>query len=115
MSRGRGGRRDGAGRPKGSRGQRAKQSIPFHPSDTQYPSAEAYLDSVVAGIEPPDPARIAAAKAILPYQRGKERAPVKSASPRQLELKVNSKNDGDERAAWLAKSAEVRARLKNLS
>ena len=112
---GRGGFRKGAGRPKGSRGRDAKQSIPFQPSETKYETAEDYLDAVVAGAELPDRARIAAAKAILPYQRGRQRAPMKSSTPRQLQLSVSSKNDADERAAWLAKSAEVRARLKNLS
>ncbi len=73
-----GGKREGAGRP------------PKYPRATadagerQYANAEAFLDAVVAGVEPADPVRVQAAKALLAYQAPKKRAPVKSPKPSDL-------------------------------
>lgn len=68
---GAGGKRPGAGRPKGSRTKRT--TPPPAPTGatpaTHYPDAEAYLCAVVEGREMPDQLRIGAAKALLAYQR----------------------------------------------
>ncbi len=73
-----GGKRAGAGRPKGARTKRkVKREI--------FADAESYLAAVVEGRAEPDPARITAAKVLIAYQRKKERAPLPA--PRRTELK----------------------------
>ncbi|MDP3512696.1 MAG: hypothetical protein Q8S20_08095 [Sulfuritalea sp.] len=78
----RGGKRKGAGRPKGS-GKAARASAPAPapgsaPEAPQaiYEDAESYLAAVVEGREPPDALRIAAAKAVMPFQKRKQRVPL---------------------------------------
>lgn len=57
--------------------------------------AEGYLAAVVAGKAVPDPQRIAAAKALLPYLRAKTRAPVKSRPPKELAASAELTNATD--------------------
>jgi hypothetical protein len=96
-----GGARLGAGRPKKER----------PPTARQYEDAIAYLDAVVSGAEQPDAVRVAAAKALLPFQSPRKRAPVASAPPRQLQQAAQLDAESAAREAWRAKSAEIRARL----
>lgn len=49
---------------------------PIAPTGGTYADAESYLAAVVSGIEPPDPLRVAAARALLPYQKRAERRPL---------------------------------------
>ena len=55
-----GGKRPGAGRPKGST---TRRNSPREPSGTEYADVLAYLRAVALGHEPADALRIAAAKA----------------------------------------------------
>lgn len=96
-----GGSRAGAGRPKKKR----------PPTARKYEDALDFLAAVVAGTEPPDPVRVAAAKALLPFQAPRKRAPVASAPPRQLQHAAKIGAEEAAREAWRKKSAEVRARL----
>jgi hypothetical protein len=96
-----GGARPGAGRPKKRR----------PPTAREYKDAVDYLAAVVSGAEQPDAVRVAAAKALLPFQSPRQRAPVASPPPRQLQHKSQLSNEEAAREAWKAKSAEVRARL----
>ena len=105
----RGGKRSGAGRPKGS-GKAARASAPAATSgsapeaaQTIYEDAEAYLGAVVRGEIAPDPLRIAAAKAILPFQKRKQRAPL--AATRTAKRQAVA----DESAA----ASDLNARFKN--
>lgn len=91
-----GGKRAGAGRPAAAR--------------TVYDPGEAalrYLSDVAAGLEPPNRDRIAAARALLPYQAPRRRAPVKSPHPSELQRKADRAAEGD----WQSKSAEIRVRF----
>lgn len=92
-----GGKRPGAGRP------RKTGTKTYDPGE----AALKYLADVAAGIEPPNRDRIAAARALLPYQAPRQRAPVKSPTPRELQRKTAAATESD----WNAKSAEIRARL----
>jgi hypothetical protein len=94
---GRGGARPGAGRPK---------KAPPEPSGIYYADAEAYLAAVVEGHEPPDQLRIAAAKALMAYQKPKQRAPVASPPPRKLAESAAKAADSE----FAAKAAAIRAK-----
>lgn len=113
----RGGKRPGAGRPK----KYAQREMFGHPSgkstDTQadstrvYDTAEAYLAAVAQGIESPDPARISAAKALLPYQNSRTRAPLAAASkPKALQAAKRADDQSSAQEQWRQKAAEIRAR-----
>jgi hypothetical protein len=95
---GRGGARAGAGRPK-------KHPTP-EPTGIFYADAEAYLAAVVEGREPPDPLRIAAAKALMAYQKPKQRKPVASPSARQMAASAVLNAE----AEFAARAAAVRAK-----
>lgn len=76
-----------------------------------YIDAESYLMGVVQGLTPPDPVRVSAARALIQYQKARQRAPVKSPPPKQL---AEHDKQAEERALldqWAEKAAEVRARL----
>jgi len=73
---------------------------------------EDYLLAVIQGKAPPDPVRCGAARALLPYLAPRKRAPTKSATPKQMQASAAHAEDHDARAAWAAKAAAVRARLK---
>jgi hypothetical protein len=96
----RGGARPGAGRPKTER------------PDTgiRYQTAEEYLAAVIAGKEPPDPLRIAAAKALLPYENAPTRAKASQRAPKDMRRKELSAAEKAARDEWRALSATVRAR-----
>lgn len=95
-----GGARPGAGRPKKER----------PPTARVYADALDYLGAVVCGTEEPDAVRVAAAKALLPFQAPRKRAPVKSPPPAQLQRSEALAADEKARADWLAKAAAIRAR-----
>ncbi len=102
MAAGHGGARPGSGRkPK-------TNEAPAAP--TRYADALAYLTAVVCGQEPADGLRIAAAKAVLPFQAPKARAPVESPAPRALRAATERGADAADNAAWLRREAEVRSR-----
>lgn len=119
----RGGARKGAGRKKGWR--KSKDFLPpaaaapeshqpqtapaavaaIEPSPPpaqpkRYESAEDYLEAVVTGEAPPDRDRIAAAKAMLPYQIAKRRLPVKADAPRQMELSRELEQEKQHLEEW---------------
>ncbi len=78
----------------------------------EFEGAEDYLLAVVKGLVPPDPVRVGAARALLPYMAPRKRATARSATPKQMQASAAHSEDRDARAAWAAKSAAVRARLK---
>ena len=113
----RGGRRAGAGRPK-----KYTQREMFHaakPSQpeaaaTQYSSAAEYLDAVARGLEPPDPARIAAAKALLPYEKPKTRVPLAAeGTPRSMQRAADTETENNRVIDWEKRSAEIRNKFVN--
>lgn len=83
----------------------ATQSAP------EYPDPESYLLAVVTGATPPDPIRVAAARALLPFLKARQRAPVKAATPKQQGRKDTLTDEQIQRDDWAAKSAAVRARM----
>ncbi len=91
-----GGARPGAGR---KRKDRTPQG--------HYESAEDYLRAVVRGDVAPDAIRVAAAKALIAYERAKQRAPVKSLSPGQLRAKTEMAIEESNVAEFHAKAAEI--------
>lgn len=93
-----GGARPGAGRP-------PKQ---HEPTGSQYDSAEAYLAAVVAGVEPPDPVRVQAAKCLMGYQQPKQRAKPMSKSPGQLHRQNELSAEAVAKAEWRARAEEIR-------
>ena len=98
-----GGKRRGAGRPK-----KGVAKVYTHPED----AALRYLSDVAAGVVEPNRDRITAARACLPYQAPRQRAPVKSPRPTALQQKSDL---GKQRAAeedWDRKVIEIRSRLE---
>lgn len=107
MAAGHGGPRAGAGRPKGTKNRAEAPRTP-----RIYRDALDYLEAVVRGDEPADGQRIAAAKAVLPWQKPRQRAPIASPPPRkmkQIEERAAEKAIADD---WSKRSDVVRARLK---
>lgn len=98
-----GGKRVGAGRPPKVRAPAADSPV--------FASAEDYLAAVVAGTEPADPARISAARGLISYQRAKQRAPVKGATPTQLDRRDAQDTEKERLDAWARTAEKVRARL----
>lgn len=76
----------------------------------EFRDAESYLEAVVLGTTPPDPVRVAAARALIQYQTAKKRAPVASPPPKQLAQRADLSDESAARQAWAEKAAEVRAR-----
>lgn len=97
-----GGKREGAGRP------------PKYPRVTagecQYASAEAFLEAVVAGVEPADPVRVQAAKALLAYQAPRKRAPAKSPRPAELQHRAAQAEESAVVSDFQVRAAEIRAK-----
>lgn len=79
----------------------------------EFLDAETYLEGVVKGTTPPDPLRIQAARTLIQYQRKKERAPMASATPTQLNNRAAADAEQDLLNAWAKKAATVRAQLAN--
>jgi len=73
-----------------------------------YPDAESYLAAVVSGLTEPDAVRVGAAKALIAYQKAKQRTPLKSQTPRQIREKMESEIQQVLMAEWEAKAAAVR-------
>jgi hypothetical protein len=57
-----------------------------------YETAESYLRAVVSGREVPDPARIAAARAVLPFEARRQRQPLKA-------VRTTGEQDGYDKSA----------------
>lgn len=108
----RGGARPGAGRKRGSRKCDGYQA-PESPKDTgvRYESAEAYLAAVVSGEETADRDRIAAAKALMPFQRQRERVPLQSPAAKQMNKASERSLEKRQQDEWKKKSESVRLRL----
>ncbi|MFO7555298.1 MAG: hypothetical protein R6W88_08855 [Desulfobacterales bacterium] len=100
----RGGKRPGAGRPKKKR--------EVSTDSVLYDSAQAYLEAVVAGTEPADPARIQAAKTLISYQNQKVRVPKESPAPRELHTKEKRNVEAGLLMDFEAKAAVIRAKHK---
>ena len=97
-----GGDRSGAGR------QPKQRETTGH----RYETAEEYLAAVVAGDEPPDPARIQAAKSLMSYQQPKQRAKPTSKTPTELQRQNDRSAESAARAEWREKSEAIRRRHK---
>ena len=95
----RGGKRLGAGRPKKDR----------TPTGV-YETAQQYLEAVVRGTIPADPARIAAARVLIQYENAKTRVPVKSPRPTVLQHKELLADEEAQKAAFAQKAAKIRAK-----
>lgn len=95
-----GGARQGAGRPK-------KQRLP---TAREYEGALDYLAAVVRGNEEPDCVRVQAARALLPYQAPRQRAPVSARTPKQLQHGEQLDAEAAAREEWRKRSAAIRAR-----
>ncbi len=93
-----GGARPGAGRPPQQ----------HEPTGTHYATAEEYLQAVVAGIEPPDPIRVQAAKSLMAYQQPKQRAKPASKTPAQLRRQSEVGAESAAQAEWRAKAEDIR-------
>ena len=78
---------------------------------TEYPDAESYLLAIVRGLETPDPVRVGAARALLPYMRARERVPVKSATPKEMQR--TTERDAETRLLdeWAAKAKTIREKM----
>jgi hypothetical protein len=100
MANGHGGKRDGAGRPRKQRPATAKA----------YATAAEYLAAVIDGTEQPDALRIAAAKALLPFEAPVSRSKPSQAAPKQLRARENLQAEEAARAAWRERSAAVCSR-----
>lgn len=93
-----GGKRPGAGRPRKAAG-------------AIYDSALAFLTAVARGIEPASPEqRVAAARAVLPYEQPKTRAPKKSPPPERLRAAADLQSTAAAQDEWRAKAEQIRAR-----
>lgn len=77
----------------------------------EFDSAESYLLGVVRGQTPPDPVRVGAARALLPFERARQRAPLKGPTPRQLDRRDAAAGEQALLDDWAQKAATVRARL----
>lgn len=75
-------------------------------------TAAEYLQAVVSGRVQPDPLRIVAAKALLPYESPRKRQPLVAAAGPKAQAKRDARDDEAEaRQAWAARAAEVRRKL----
>jgi hypothetical protein len=78
----------------------------------RFASAEEYLEAVVSGEVVPSKERIAAAKAMLPYQKAKQRNPLKSQAPGQMELSDDLENEKLAAEEWQRTQDIVRGKLR---
>src|SRR5512132_4070748 len=83
-----GGRRPGAGRPP-----RTVAAATAPGASRRFETAEAYLEAVVRGDEPPDAARLTAARTLLAYERPRIRSPMPSTVLRQSKRAVQAERD----------------------
>jgi len=73
-----------------------------------YPDAESYLAAVVSGLTEPDAVRVGAAKALIAYQKAKQRTPLKSQTPKQIREKMEEDIQRVLMEEWEKKANEVR-------
>lgn len=78
----------------------------------RYQGAEDYLLAVVRGKETPDPVRVGAARALLPYLTPRKRAPKKSATPREMQAQDATATEAALLEQWAERAQRVRARLR---
>jgi hypothetical protein len=78
----------------------------------QYDGAQDYLLAVIRGEEVPDPIRVGAARALLPFLEPRRRATKKSASPRQMQHQDALATENALLDQWAEKAARVRRRLQ---
>lgn len=78
----------------------------------EFEDAQSYLRAVVKGTTPADPVRVGAARALLPFERARQRAPVKGPTPQQLDRRDAQSAEQELLEAWAQKAATVRDRLK---
>lgn len=97
MAGGHGGHREGAGRKPKDRSEQER-----------FEDAEAYLLAVVRGETLPDSVRVTAAKALIAYQKAKQRAPVKSPPPSQLRKKTETDLERSNIEQFEVKAAKIR-------
>lgn len=90
---------------------RQSETIDTKATIAPYDDAQSYLEAVALGQAVPDAIRVAAAKAILPYQKGRQRAPKKSLPPRALAERESRDTDRDMLDRWAEKAAEIRRRM----
>lgn len=93
-------------------GLKAKYPPQGETPDAEFESAEAYLQAVVRGLAVPDPVRVGAARALLPFERARQRAPIKAATPQQMDARDKLVGEKELLDQWAEKAAQVRARLK---
>jgi hypothetical protein len=77
-----------------------------------FDSAQAYLTAVVCGTVTPDPVRVSAARALLPFERPRARVPMAGDKPRQLRETAASDAEAAQLEAWAHKVEGVRARAR---
>jgi hypothetical protein len=77
----------------------------------EFEDAESYLLAVVRGETPPDPVRVGAARAILPYQRAPQRARMRGATPRELDRQESLTEEQALLDAWAEKAKRIRERM----
>ncbi len=104
-----GGKRPGAGRPKGSQ---TRRTGPKEATGKRYSDVLTYLRAVALGEEKPDALRIAAAKAALPFEHPRQRAPMKSPTARQRQNSEAMAADSQQEREWAATEAAIRRRVK---
>ena len=88
-----------------------RKGKPAADGEPEFASAELYLRAVVQGTTAPDPVRVGAARALLPFETAKTRAPLQSPTPRTLVRRETQTLDQAARDAWNAKAAKIRAQL----
>jgi len=71
-----------------------------------------YLLAVTVGRAVPDPVRVAAARALLPFIRARECTPLKGIAPKDLRRKAALEIENELLAEWAETAAKVPARLK---
>ena len=108
MAAGHGGARPGSGpKPKATRKAAASTTKGAAP---MYADVLAYLRAVALGTEPGDALRVAAAKAVLPYEAPRQRAPVESPPPKKLAEAADRAVAREAASDFEARAAAVRAR-----
>jgi phage terminase small subunit len=78
-----------------------------------YKDAQAYLEAVLANEELPDPLKVGAARALLPYQQRRLRSPKGNAlSPREQQHLDELEEEREASEAWEATVARIEARMQ---
>ncbi len=116
-----GGRRPGAGRPKGARN-RSQVAAPVKGAvsapvlaqgapEAVYANAEEFLVAVVQGLVVADPVRVQAAKTLISFQKRRQRVPLAALRRPLAQERADALGDEEQaREEWKRRSEEVRAR-----